>query len=64
MPGTPTVGYGENLSIGQLGQQWRKSAYFVRSLIKRGLLHPDERGLFTPGELQRFYKESGTLLDG
>ncbi|MBA2533334.1 MAG: hypothetical protein H0V23_14760 [Nocardioidaceae bacterium] len=59
MTGAPRVGYGDSLSIGQLAQQWRRSAYFVQSLIKSGLLHPDERGLFTPGELQRFYKESG-----
>ena len=64
MPGAPRVGYGDSLSIGQLAQQWRKTPDFVRGLVRRGLLSQDERGLVTNSELQRFYKESGTLLDG
>ena len=64
MPGAPRVGYGDSLSIGQLAQQWRKSPDFVRGLVRQRLLAQDERGLVTNAELQRFYRESGTLLDG
>lgn len=60
---TPQLRYGDGYSLGQLAQSWHKSSEFVRGLVRRGLLHTDERGVVTNDELGRFYKESGTLLD-
>lgn len=54
--------YRDAYSLGQLAQQWGRSAYFVRNLVNRGLLHPDDRGLVTTAELHRFHQESGELL--
>ncbi len=59
---TPQVIYRDGYSLGQLAQQWGETTYFVRGLVKRGLLHPNERGVVTIAELDRFYKESGELL--
>lgn len=62
MRGTPQLKYGDAYSLGQLAQQWGRTHYFVRGLVKRGLLHPNEQGVVTNAELDRFYKESGELL--
>lgn len=62
MRSTPGFIYRDGYSLGQLAQQWGRSAYFVQDLVRRGLLRPNERGIVTPAELHRFFQEHGTLL--
>lgn len=58
----PTIKHDDGYSIGQVAQQWQKSADFVRQLISNGQLRLDAKGVITHTELDRFYRESGSLL--
>lgn len=63
MSNTPTVSYGDAMSVGQLAQQWGRTTSLVHGLVSNGHLAVDSRGLVRNEELARFYAQSGTLLD-
>lgn len=60
MASTPTVSYGDSMTIGQVARLWGRSAAFVRAAVDRGDLDMDSRGLIANSELRAYYRQHGS----